>query len=52
MMNTAKTIPYIMRDTAVLDIDSEDDFIMMEVVGRYLYENMESYRIVRDNIRQ
>lgn len=52
MMNTAKTVPYIMKDTAVLDIDSEDDFIMMEVIGRYLYENVESYKIVRDNIRR
>ena len=50
-MKYVKTIPYIMRDTAVLDIDSEDDFIMMEVVGKYLYENEESYKKVRDNIR-
>lgn len=52
MMNNAKTIPYIMKDTAVLDIDSEDDFVMMEVIARYLYENMESYKCIRDNIRQ
>lgn len=52
VMNAAKTVPYIMRDTAVLDIDSEDDFIMMEVIGRYLFENEENYRIVRDNIRR
>lgn len=50
-MNIAKTVPYIMRDTAVLDIDSEEDFVMMEVVGKYLYENEESYKKVRDNIR-
>ena len=51
-MKSVKTIPYIMRDTAVLDIDSEDDFIMMEVVGKYLYENEVSYKKIRDNIRK
>ena len=52
MMNKAKTIPYIMRDTAMLDIDSENDFVLMEVIGKYLYENEENYKKVRDNIRE
>lgn len=52
IMNEAKTIPYIMRDTAVLDIDSEDDYILMEIIARYLYENDNQYKIVRDNIRE
>lgn len=52
VMNKAKTVPYIMKDTAVLDIDSEEDFIMMGVVGKYLYENEEKYRDIRDNIRK
>ena len=52
MMNKAKTIPFIMRDTAVLDIDSEEDFKMMELVGGYLYSNEETYRAIRDNIRK
>ena len=51
-MNVAKTVPYIMRDTAVLDIDSEEDFIMMEVIGKYLYENEGNYNKVRENIRK
>jgi CMP-N-acetylneuraminic acid synthetase len=51
-MSSAKTVPYIMRDTAVLDIDSEEDFVMMEVIGKYLYENEPSYRRIRDNIRR
>ena len=50
-MNKAKTVPYIMRDTAVLDIDSEDDFVMMEVVGKYLFENEDSYGQIMKNIR-
>jgi len=51
-MNKAKTVPYIMRDTAVLDIDSEDDFIMMGVIAEYLFDNEESYRNVLENIRK
>lgn len=51
-MNDAKVVPYIMKDTAVLDIDSEDDFVMMEVVGRHLYENDDNYKKIRDNIRK
>ncbi len=51
-MDTVHTVPYLMRDTAVLDIDSEDDFLLMEVIGKYLYQKEESYRVVRDNIRK
>jgi len=29
----------IMKDTAVLDIDSEEDFILMEVLAKYFFEN-------------
>lgn len=29
----------IMQDTAVLDIDSEEDFILMEIIGNYFFEN-------------
>jgi CMP-N,N'-diacetyllegionaminic acid synthase len=28
-----------MLDTAVLDIDSEEDFMLMEIVAKYLYQN-------------
>jgi CMP-N-acetylneuraminic acid synthetase len=28
---------FLMRDTAVLDIDSEEDFALMEVLGRYFF---------------
>ena len=52
MNDEIKTVPYLMRDTAVLDIDSEEDFVMMEVVGRHLYENVDSYKMVRENIRR
>ena len=52
MLNLAKTVPYLMKDTAVLDIDSEEDFVMMEVIGNYLYTNIPSFKRIRDNIRK
>ena len=50
--DTIRIVPYVMRDTAVLDIDSEEDLFMMEVIGRYLFDNVETYKKVRDNIRK
>ena len=52
MLNQAKTFPYVMKDTAVLDIDSEEDFMFMQVVAKYLYETDEDYRIVYESIRR
>ena len=40
-----------MKDTAVLDIDSEEDFTLMQFIAQYLYENYPSFAEVRDNIR-
>ena len=40
-----------MMDTGVLDIDSEDDFKLMEVIGGHLYANMPKFSQVRDHIR-
>ncbi len=40
-----------MLDTAVLDIDSEEDFEMMEVMARYLYAQRPEFAEVRENIR-
>lgn len=40
-----------MKDTAVLDIDSEEDFVLMQFIARYLYENYPEFAEVRDNIR-
>ena len=34
----ARSIIYEMYDTAVLDIDSEEDFELMEVIAKYLFE--------------
>jgi CMP-N,N'-diacetyllegionaminic acid synthase len=35
-----------MFDTAVLDIDSEEDFVIMEIIAKYLYESQEKFNQV------
>lgn len=40
-----------MMDTGILDIDSEEDFKLMEVIGSYLYQNNPEFAKVRDTIR-
>ena len=42
---------YLMKDTAVLDIDSEEDFEMMQLIGGYLFANVDGFKAVRDKIR-
>ena len=42
---------YLMKDTAVLDIDSEEDFEMMQLIGGYLFKNVDGFKAVRDKIR-
>lgn len=42
---------YLMYDTGILDIDSEDDFNLLEVIGEYLYDTIDGFKAVRDNIR-
>ena len=41
-----------MIDTAVLDIDSEEDFLLMEVIANHLFSRYEGFAAVRDNIRE
>lgn len=41
-----------MMDTGILDIDSEEDFKLMEVIGAHLYANMPEFAQVRDAIRK
>lgn len=40
-----------MIDTAVLDLDHEGDFELMEVIAEYLYKCKPMFREVRDNIK-
>ena len=34
----------VMSDTGILDIDSEEDYELMQVIARYLYENNEAFK--------
>lgn len=38
---------YMMKDTAVLDIDSEEDFEMMQLIGGYLFSNVDGFKAVK-----
>lgn len=42
----------LMKDTGILDIDSEEDFEMMEVIADYLYKHDPDFADVRNNIRE
>ena len=39
-----KAVIWNMPDTGVLDIDSEEDLELMEVVGKFLFEKKAGYR--------
>lgn len=41
----------LMLDTGVLDIDSEEDFLLMEVIARHLYATRPEFAAVQANIR-
>ena len=34
----------VMKDTGILDIDSEEDYEIMQVIAKYLYENDEAFK--------
>ena len=40
-----------MMDTGILDIDSEEDFALMEVIAGHLYRTLPAFARVRDHIR-
>jgi len=40
-----------MMDTAVLDIDHGNDFELMEVIARYLFNKNQSMNIIKENIK-
>lgn len=41
----------MMRDTAVLDIDTEEDFVLMEVMAKHFFSEIDEYRSVAENVR-
>ena len=38
----------VMQDTGILDIDSEDDYNLLQVIAKFYYDNDAIYRAVRD----
>ncbi len=40
-----------MLDTAVLDLDHEGDFELMQVIAKYIYENYADFALVQGNIK-
>lgn len=47
MLLNAKSTIYEMFDTAILDIDSEHDFELMEIIAKYLFDNNDMFRKVQ-----
>lgn len=48
----AKSIIFEMEDTAVLDIDSEEDFELMQVIAAYLFEKREAFAEMFRTVKQ
>ena len=46
-----KAIGFVMKDTAVLDIDSEEDMELMEVVARYFFDKYTEYGLIEKAAR-
>ena len=42
----------VMKDTGILDIDSEEDYELMQVLAKYLYQSEDSYREVYDHVQR
>lgn len=43
---------YEMFDTGILDIDSEEDFLLLGAIAQHLYDTVPTFRAVQDNIRK
>lgn len=41
----------VMFDSGILDIDSEEDYELMQVIARYMFEKMEGYKDVYEQIK-
>lgn len=48
MLLNAKSNIYEMFDTAILDIDSEQDFELMEIIAKYLFEKKDTFKSLKD----
>ena len=47
-----KAVIHVMKDTAVLDIDSEDDLRLMKVIAQHFYNNNKKYSDIKDNVKK
>lgn len=47
-----KEVVWQMKDTGILDIDSEEDFELMEVLAEYFYRNYPAYGEIRETAQK
>lgn len=40
----------LMDDTGILDIDSEEDFLLMQVIAQYLFNNIDKYKEIYQRV--
>ena len=40
----------VMADTGILDIDSEEDYELMQVIAKYLFDNKPDYKAIYDTV--
>ena len=41
-----------MKDTAVLDLDHENDFEIMEIVAKHFFEKIETFGVIKKNLKK
>lgn len=51
MLLKAKSGIYEMYDTAVLDIDCEQDFELMEIIAKNLFEKVDSFKMMKELVK-
>lgn len=42
----------VMQDTGILDIDSEEDFELMQVIAKYLFDHNKGYKEIYDKAKK
>ena len=52
MLLNAKSNIYEMYDTAVLDIDCEQDFELMEIIAKYLFEKSDNFKKMKELVEK
>ena len=52
MLFDAKAVAYMMKDTAVLDIDNPEDRELMEILAKYFYAKYPDYNLIYETCSQ